>query len=45
MIDSMEDVWRELASIRDRLDDEDDELATRIQRVLDYLYMVEERLS
>ena len=44
MIDDMEDVWRELANIRDRLEDVDDELATRIQRVLNYLYMVEERL-
>ena len=44
MLDDMEDVWRELGSIRDRLEDIDDELATRVDRVLDYLYMVEERL-
>ena len=46
MIDSMEDAWRELASIRDRIQDydEDSELVSRIQRVLNYLYMVEERL-
>jgi len=42
MIDSIEDAWRELASIRDRV--EDDELVTRIQNVLNYLYRVEERL-
>ena len=44
MIDDMEDVWRELGYIRDKLEDMDDELATRVDRVLDYLYMVEERL-
>ncbi len=46
MIDSIEDAWRELASIRDRIQDEneDSEIVSRIQKVLNYLYMVEERL-
>jgi hypothetical protein len=42
MINDIEDVWRELAAIRDRVEDE--ELASRLQSVLNYLYFVEERL-
>jgi hypothetical protein len=41
-VDNMEDVWAELATVIDMV--ENDEIAGKLQQVLDYLYMVEERL-
>jgi hypothetical protein len=42
MVDSMEEVWRELEDVYHLTDN--DEIKMKVQRALNYLYMVEERL-